>query len=169
MRASAAEVIAQLDDLLDRYRALPEKSGDMGRFRHDPTLSVRMLAAIERFSPPDSPYLRAGRRSLETDKAAQTLQALRDDYESGYLSTIVELIHADLFSDMLAAAGHLLAEGSKDPAAVMAGANPLSLTRKGGKHFRMASHATTLVTSSCCRTSPRVDQILDSHSTSTNV
>jgi hypothetical protein len=49
------------------------------------------------------------------------LQALRDDYESGYLQSVVELVHADLFADFLDMADHLIQQGYKDPAAVVAG------------------------------------------------
>jgi hypothetical protein len=49
------------------------------------------------------------------------LQALRDDYEAGYLQTVEELIHADVFADFLAMAHELLSKRYKDPAAVLAG------------------------------------------------
>ncbi len=52
---------------------------------------------------------------------AGILQALRADYEAGYLKTIEELIHADIFSGFLEMASYLLAEGFKDPAAVIVG------------------------------------------------
>jgi hypothetical protein len=50
-----------------------------------------------------------------------TLQALRDDYESGYLQSVVELVHADIFADFLDMADYLIQQGYKDPAAVVAG------------------------------------------------
>jgi hypothetical protein len=49
------------------------------------------------------------------------LKALRADYEADYLSSVEELIHADIFSDFLEMASYLLKEGYKDPAAVMIG------------------------------------------------
>ena len=42
-------------------------------------------------------------------------------YESGYLTTVSELIHGELFADFIEMAEHLLSEGYKDPAAVVAG------------------------------------------------
>jgi hypothetical protein len=39
------------------------------------------------------------------------LGALRADYEAGYLSTVEELIHADVFGDFLDMARYLLHEG----------------------------------------------------------
>jgi hypothetical protein len=47
------------------------------------------------------------------------LKALRDDIKSGYLVSVQQLIHADVFSDFLEMAEHLLNEGYKDPAAVL--------------------------------------------------
>jgi hypothetical protein len=55
------------------------------------------------------------------DRLAGILRALRSDYENGYLASVQELVHADLFNDFLEMASYLHAEGYKDPAAVMAG------------------------------------------------
>ncbi len=49
------------------------------------------------------------------------LRALRADYAAGRLQAIRELIHAELFADLLEASQHLLDESYKDPAAVLAG------------------------------------------------
>jgi len=49
------------------------------------------------------------------------LKALRQSVASGYLVNVQELIHADLFSDFLEMAEHILREGYKDPAAVLIG------------------------------------------------
>lgn len=49
------------------------------------------------------------------------LFALRDDIASGYLDSLVETIHAEVFSDFLSQAAYLHSEGYKDPAAVVAG------------------------------------------------
>ncbi len=49
------------------------------------------------------------------------LRALREDYAAGYLSSVAELIHADVFADFLEMADHLLDQGYKDAAAVMTG------------------------------------------------
>ena len=49
------------------------------------------------------------------------LKALREDVSSGYVSSISEIIHADLFADFTEMAEHLLEEGYKDPAAVIIG------------------------------------------------
>jgi hypothetical protein len=49
------------------------------------------------------------------------LRALRDDYASGYLQSVVELIHADVFADFLDMARYLLEHDYKDAAAVITG------------------------------------------------
>jgi uncharacterized protein (DUF2164 family) len=49
------------------------------------------------------------------------LQAHRQDYEAGYLQSVVELVHADIFADFLEMADYLLQQGYKDPAAVITG------------------------------------------------
>ena len=51
------------------------------------------------------------------------LQALRADYAAGYLRTLEELIHADLFGDFLDMAKHLVGNGYKDAAAVVGGSS----------------------------------------------
>lgn len=43
------------------------------------------------------------------------------DYESGYLQSVIKLVHADIFADFLDMADYLLQQGYKDPAAVVAG------------------------------------------------
>ena len=47
--------------------------------------------------------------------------ALREDLSLGRLASLSGLISADLFADFLEMAEHLLGEGYKDPAAVLAG------------------------------------------------
>ena len=49
------------------------------------------------------------------------LKSLWDVYDRGYLQTLQEVVHADIFSDFLVMAEYLLTEGYKDPAAVLAG------------------------------------------------
>jgi len=58
------------------------------------------------------------------------LRGLKSDYENDYLISAEELIHADLFSDYLDMAKHLLGEGYKDPAAVIIGSSLEAHLRK---------------------------------------
>ncbi len=50
-----------------------------------------------------------------------TTRSLAAEYAAGTLHTITEIVHADLFSDFIEMARHLLAEGYKDASAVIAG------------------------------------------------
>jgi hypothetical protein len=50
------------------------------------------------------------------------LRALREDLELGYLENVRLLVAADLFSDFIEMAEHLLETGYKDPAASLTGA-----------------------------------------------
>jgi len=47
--------------------------------------------------------------------------ALRSDLEDGYLSSLSELVHGELFADFVSMTDYLLTEGYKDAAAVIAG------------------------------------------------
>ena len=49
------------------------------------------------------------------------VEALHADLKAGYLKTISELIHGEVFGDFLEMADHLLENGYKDAAAVIAG------------------------------------------------
>ena len=51
------------------------------------------------------------------------VDSLRADVAAGYMESHEELIHSELFADFLDMAKHLLEEGYKDPAAVVAGSS----------------------------------------------
>ncbi len=53
--------------------------------------------------------------------ARGTLKALRGDIEGDWLTSMRGLVSAEIFSDFLEMAEHLLSEGYKDPAAVLLG------------------------------------------------
>ena len=89
-----------------------------------------MSDTISRFAPAGSEYverMRALQKQhgasywLLTAPIAGILTSLKIAYESGYLATVTELIHADLFSDFIEMAQYLFSEGFKDPAAVIIG------------------------------------------------
>jgi hypothetical protein len=56
-------------------------------------------------------------------RALGTIEAVRENVVNGWLIKTRALIAADIFSNILEMAGYLLAEGYKDPAAVMIGAS----------------------------------------------
>ena len=76
------------------------------------------------------------------------VDALRADLEAGYLHTLPELIHAELFGDFLEMADHLLEEGYRDAAAVLAGGTLES-------HIRQLCYAHGVSVESSTATGPR--------------
>jgi uncharacterized protein (DUF2164 family) len=119
-------IVQQIDDVLARTTNIEGAEG------LSQSLST-MLSAIRRLAPPGSVYANgvegheasltkgAIAISLAYEPARGMLHALRNDYEAGYLASIVELVHADIFADFLEMAEYLLEQGYKDPAAVVTG------------------------------------------------
>lgn len=124
----------QIDAILEQYTTLRKSSRHSDCSDLDGTLIsgaiTRLAAAIDRFAPPGSRYLKNQEALLKSygsnnpqvlAPVAGILTSLRDDITAGYLATMTELVHADVFQDFLEMAEHLLGEGYKDPAAVVAG------------------------------------------------
>jgi hypothetical protein len=133
-------LLKQLDDVL----AFRDKLVSMSVYKdpHDltgvPWPEVRKgivlaTAAIERISGPNSTYVR---QIQEIDKNCKDLElqytatqlfgvvdALRTDIAAGYIRSVQELVHGTLFTDFLKMSQHLLEEGYKDAAAVIAGSS----------------------------------------------
>ncbi len=128
-------LIKQLDDVLalrDEFAKKSEyddlsdlKDWDLRR------LATAARAAIERITGRNSVYSRQATESMssKTFFAGQVLmvvgvvESLRFDLKAGYVLTLQEIIHAELFSDFLDTANHLLNEGYKDAAAVIGGSS----------------------------------------------
>jgi hypothetical protein len=129
------ELIAQLDDVLGEFTALLKRSkyddasdlpeAEVGRF------VSRAEAVIHRVAGRPSPYADQSERVFKTGgytgflarSLAGILQSLRTDLAAGYVRSQRELLHAELFADFLEMAQHLLNEGYKDAAAVIAGSS----------------------------------------------
>jgi hypothetical protein len=93
--------------------------------------SVRALAAIQRVAHIGSSHRVAADAITKQYGVCNVyglrqligiLRALREDYKAGFLASVTQLIHADVFADFLEMADHLLDQGYKDAAAVMTGA-----------------------------------------------
>lgn len=92
---------------------------------------VIAFRTLQRFAPSDSSYLNlkpeqdSGNSSRRFKKDLESLEgcllALKEDYEDDCLTTFEELVHANLFTDILDQAKHLLDNGYKDAAAVTIG------------------------------------------------
>lgn len=126
--------IKQLEIIVDEYAKYLEQSRyDDGSDVISNTLvrqlQTRAIAAIERTSGRSSVYFeKANAIFQENDNNYNKLagvvgvaESLLIDVKSGYLKTFEELIHADVFGDFLEMSEHLVSNGYKDAAAVMAG------------------------------------------------
>jgi hypothetical protein len=113
--------LAQLDELIGLWRG-PKHQGT-----NYYELATRLRAAIARLAPAGSPYttdaaaVPKGWPVGESGQLLAIVRALREDYAHGYMRTIEELIHADVFADFLDMATELLSKGYKDPATVIIG------------------------------------------------
>jgi hypothetical protein len=128
------EALSQIEALLGRCRDLVSRSqygDDSGLPKQEITsINTLMSDCVNRFAPIGSQYRESVLEILKdygvdsgssVRRLAGVLDALRVSYASGYLTTVSELIHAEVFTDFIEMAEYLLSEGYKDPAAVMMG------------------------------------------------
>ena len=128
------ELISHLDKIIKEFYSLQEHTkhedySDLDVFDIQGFLTMAQ-AAIEQIGGSNSVYARDAKEIMdenydydyEVASIAGVVKALRAGLEAGYLQGITELIHGELFADFLDMASHLLDEGYKDPAAVVAGA-----------------------------------------------
>lgn len=120
-------IIKQIDDILAKCN--PNAGFDTTEASKVLNL---LFSAIHRLAPPGSVYVNNAKlyeprltqlssMFLAVEPLRGILQALRDEYASGYLQSVIELVHADIFADFLDMAEYLLQQGYKDPAAVVTG------------------------------------------------
>jgi hypothetical protein len=129
----ADNVVTQLDVLLSEIEPMIHLRDNGTPWIHDEQKArqarTRVLAAVDRLTPSGSSYRRdasavdgqSGYDGYIAPKLAGILRALREDYAAGYMQTIENLIHANLFADFLEMADELVGKGYKDAAAVIAG------------------------------------------------
>jgi len=97
---------------------------DAGLFSQWRTSSLSLLKTL----PPDYIYSREFETSCEDEyfedvtQGLGILRAAKEDIEGGYLQKMETLVSAEVFSDFLDMAEHLLDNGYKDPAASLIGA-----------------------------------------------
>jgi hypothetical protein len=141
-------ILGQMDAILEQYEALRKSSQYEDCSDLEDTkitgMNSTLAAAIDRLAPPGSRYIKLQQDTLDhygptngsaLGPLAGILKSLRDDVAAGRLLTITELLHAEVFGDFLDMAQHLLDEGYKDPAAVLAGgALEEQLRKLCGKH-----------------------------------
>ena len=127
--------LSLLDEIRKEYKVLRSKSqyddisdqseADLVR------LSTRALAAVARIAGDPSAYQEQCTKimnmnaytGLKVLSLVGVIESLRADVAAGYLQSQKELVHGEIFSDFLEMSKHLLDEGYKDPAAVVAGSS----------------------------------------------
>ena len=128
------QITKQLSDLSNEYKQLRAKSqyddaSDVISNTEVRRLKTQALSAIERSTGRNSVYYEQAQAVLnkkEHDyKHLASLIGIVDsanqDIQAGYLKSIEELIHGDVFTDFLEMAEHLVNSSYKDAAAVIAG------------------------------------------------
>ncbi|MFF5307221.1 hypothetical protein ACFY5F_48510 [Streptomyces sp. NPDC013161] len=125
-------MVKQLDQLIDQAESLLD-SGDTrwsqgtANEANGEILANRLESAVTRLTMQGSVYIQQVQRRkghtayFRLRHNLQVAISLRDDLNSGWTETVVELVHADTYSDYLEMADGLLAKGYKDAAAVIAG------------------------------------------------
>ncbi|GHA63870.1 hypothetical protein GCM10010330_15840 [Streptomyces tendae] len=123
------DMIKQLNELLTKtYRFVDGKTASQfAASMETGLLANRLEAAVSRLSVAGSVYreqLKRGSKLSDERRLIHNLQvmlSLRDDLKAGWTETVVELVHADTYSDFLEMADGLLTKGYKDAAAVITG------------------------------------------------
>jgi hypothetical protein len=128
-------ILAQIDYILSHVKQVTSTSkysdlSDLDDHRGSEAATL-LRSTIERLAPSDSSYVKnmasttiyGGPQGLRTSISPLIgiLEALRLSYANGYITSVYELVHADVFSDFLEMADHLLDRDYKDAAAVIAG------------------------------------------------
>lgn len=131
----AQRAIAEIDAVLARAGLKPgartswEQFDRPGVWADLTQWATAWAATIDRWSPPGSRYREVLRELTVAPIATPRnltglvglLNALRDDYEAGFVRDFAEIIHAGVFADFLETAAELLDKGYKDAAAVITG------------------------------------------------
>ncbi|MFC9029186.1 hypothetical protein [Streptomyces arboris] len=122
------DMVKQLDELIARAEPLTLSSlFRSGEEAEAEIVANRLEAAVTRLTVKGSVYVQLVQRARghgigsRLQHNMQVAISLRDDLDSGWTETVVELVHADTYSDYLEMADGLLAKGYKDAAAVITG------------------------------------------------
>jgi hypothetical protein len=125
-----AAIIGQLDVLLADFEDLQKRSkyDDLSDLKQDSmVLANRLQAAFDRLTSPSSTYgrgaeaLRQSPHHLRVVQLSALAYAMRDDFKSGWFTSLVDLVHAETLADLLEMSSELLRAGYKDAAAVIVG------------------------------------------------
>ncbi|MGW1334541.1 hypothetical protein ACWD7B_09695 [Streptomyces rubiginosohelvolus] len=124
------DMVKQLDELTSKAETLLMRRDWSHGSSEDATAKIlanRLEAAVIRLTQKDSVYSQQAKRNqggvsrYRLQHLLQVAISLRDDLQAGWTESVVELVHADTYSDFLEMAEALLAKGYKDAAAVITG------------------------------------------------
>jgi hypothetical protein len=148
--------LEQLDGIVREVRELRSRSqhddcSDVMSDTKAVEISTRIYAAIERASGQNSPYSRQAEKIRETsagehwrvENLVGVVQSLSADMKAGYLQSLEELVHGELFGDFLDMSQHLVQSGYKDAAAVIAGSSLEAHLRQLAKRLRVPTEQST--------------------------
>ena len=134
--------IAQLEAIIASHKLMVQNSqyddlSDLPKADRQ-SLVTSAIASIHRVTGVNSTYSKEIERILEalpsihkhTSSIIGITQALKEDLELGYIQSLVEIVHSEIFSDFLDMARHLNNSGYKDSSAVLAGSTLESHLRK---------------------------------------
>lgn len=132
----------QLEDIINSFLALQRQSqhkdlSDLPKHERQ-SIVTRAIAAISRITGYNSSYMIDVERTLKNLPAIHLhissiigiAQALKEDLNAGYIQSVTEIIHSEVFSDFIEMAQHLVDNGYKDAAAVIAGSTLESHLKK---------------------------------------
>ncbi len=134
----------QLEAIVNEYDSVKARSkyddcSDSLKEQGVKALQTKCLAAVDRIVGKNSVYYESALRVLDDEKnhiwghlagLIGIVQSLLSDLRSGYLKSLEELIHSDVFADFLEMADHLTDSGYKDAGAVIAGSTLEAHLRK---------------------------------------
>ncbi|WP_199881000.1 hypothetical protein [Streptomyces kebangsaanensis] len=123
------DMVKQLDELIEKAEKILGKRLVYGdpELGEAEILANRLETAVTRLTMQGSMYgqqLKRGSGYSSEGRLQHNVQVattLRDDLNAGWTETVVELVHADTYSDYLEMAEALLNKGYKDAAAVITG------------------------------------------------
>jgi hypothetical protein len=131
MMTDARQVLAQIDTILtevDRAKMAAQYDDYSGGLPDDELgmIAMRLMAVLSRLSYKDSVYYQQsqeinGPNSLKVRDLGAILRALRADVDAGYIQSLSEIAHAEVFVDFIEMADELQQKGYKDAAAVIVG------------------------------------------------
>jgi hypothetical protein len=119
-----AQLIEQSERVLatsNQYNSNYVDSGAMAGLRASSLSFIGMTFGTNHSYYSEFSSATEGSAEYNAKKARAILQSIQTEIEGGWIFTVKRLVAAEIFSDFLEMAEHLLEQGYKDPAAVMIG------------------------------------------------